>query len=214
MSNYFMTIIGVLSIFLGGLNAQVKIGDNHDTINPNAILELESTDRGLLLPRVALVGTTNTAPLDEHKQGMLVFNTASSGTGDTAVSPGMYYNNGTKWELLRNSTSNKNEQSVTVNLTTTYQTISGIEPNSIYHIKFTYDDGDVLTFTLTGGHQEGVGYYASLSSSNWPTSTASISINGDHETIEVRWNDSTGDFEIRTTTGSENNLNIDFQKTF
>lgn len=91
-----------ISILFGfmGLNAQVKIGDNHDTINPSAILELESTDRGLLLPRVALTATSNTSPLAEHKLGMIVFNTATASSGDTAVVPGLYYNSGSEWILL------------------------------------------------------------------------------------------------------------------
>lgn len=38
--------------------AQVKIGDNPTVINKAAILELESSSKGLLFPRVNLVNTT------------------------------------------------------------------------------------------------------------------------------------------------------------
>ncbi len=34
--------------------SQVKIGDNPGTIDPNSLLELESTAKGLLAPRVTL----------------------------------------------------------------------------------------------------------------------------------------------------------------
>lgn len=71
----------------------VKIGSNPATINTNSILELESTNQGLLLPRVALTGTANTAPLTAHVAGMTVYNTASAGN----VTPGFYFNDGTKW---------------------------------------------------------------------------------------------------------------------
>ncbi len=35
------------------LVAQVKIGDNPTSINANSVLEIESTNKGLLMPRVA-----------------------------------------------------------------------------------------------------------------------------------------------------------------
>jgi len=77
--------------------AQVKIGDNPTTINPNSILELESTSKGLLLPRLNLVATDNPAPTSAFVQGMFVYNLNTNGTGNTAVSPGIYYCDGTKW---------------------------------------------------------------------------------------------------------------------
>ncbi len=75
------------------LLAQLKVGNNPTIINPNAALEIESTTKGLLLPRLALTATTNFAPQSSFVQGMFVFNTAT--TGD--VTPGIYYCDGTKW---------------------------------------------------------------------------------------------------------------------
>lgn len=80
-----------------GAYAQVKIGDNPTSINPNSVLELESTHKGLLLPRLGLSATDNFSPLAAHVAGMIVYNTATSGMGNTAVSPGFYYNDGTQW---------------------------------------------------------------------------------------------------------------------
>jgi hypothetical protein len=77
--------------------AQVGIG----TTSPNndAILELSSSTKGLLLPRVALISTTSFAPLSAHTLGMSVFNTATAGD----VTPGTYYNDGTKWIRIEKS---------------------------------------------------------------------------------------------------------------
>jgi len=36
------------------LKAQVKIGDNPNTIDANSLLEMESTNKGFLPPRVAI----------------------------------------------------------------------------------------------------------------------------------------------------------------
>ncbi len=74
-------------------NAQVKVGDNPTTINSNSVLEMESTNKGMLLPRVLLSATTAFAPLTAHVEGMMVYNTATA----TDVTPGYYYNDGTKW---------------------------------------------------------------------------------------------------------------------
>ncbi len=73
------------------LNAQVGIGT--DSPNPDSDLTLASTDKGLLMNKVALTSTTSAAPLSAHVKGMFVYNTAT--TGD--VTEGIYYNDGAKW---------------------------------------------------------------------------------------------------------------------
>ena len=77
------------------VSAQIvqKYGDNNGTINSNSVLELESTNKGLLLPRIPLESTTLSNPLSAHVQGMTVYNTAT--TGD--VIEGIYINSGAKW---------------------------------------------------------------------------------------------------------------------
>ncbi len=88
-------IIIVLSLFLitGIAIGQVKIGANTTTLNPNSLFELESTTKGVLMPRLALTSTTAFAPMTAHVAGMTIYNTAT--TGD--VTPGLYYNDGTSW---------------------------------------------------------------------------------------------------------------------
>jgi hypothetical protein len=73
--------------------AQMKLGSNPTTTNADALLEMETTNKGLLLPRVALTSTTAFAPLTAHVAGMAVYNTATVGD----VTAGYYFNNGTKW---------------------------------------------------------------------------------------------------------------------
>ena len=61
--------------------------------NPAAGLDINFSTQGFLIPRVALTGTANAAPLAAHVAGMIVFNTATA----LDVTPGLYYNNGAKW---------------------------------------------------------------------------------------------------------------------
>lgn len=88
---------------------QQKVGDNPTMINRNAVLDVQSTNKGLLIPRLALRATDDFDPLTEHVAGMTVYNTATAGTGETAVSPGYYYNDGTKWVRLAIATDLKTE---------------------------------------------------------------------------------------------------------
>ncbi|MFY7884695.1 MAG: hypothetical protein ACOVOV_07630 [Dolichospermum sp.] len=74
-----------------------RVGVGTVAPNANAQLELNSTNKGLLLPRVALSATNNAAPLAAHVTGMVVYNTATASSGNTAVTPGLYINDGTKW---------------------------------------------------------------------------------------------------------------------
>jgi|GEM_PF-1388216 len=86
--------------------AQTKIGGAMGPANKDAYLQLgdaTGANKGLLMPRVILSSTTAASPLSAHVMGMYVYNTASAGTGSTAVSPGLYYNDGTKWVAVTSS---------------------------------------------------------------------------------------------------------------
>ena len=69
-----LLITGLLLFSASGI-AQVKIGDNVTNVDPNAVLEMESSSKGLLLPRMtgverdAIVNPTNS---------MLIFNTSEN----------------------------------------------------------------------------------------------------------------------------------------
>ena len=65
--------------------------------DPDAQLEISATNKGVLIPRIELAGTDSVAPLSSHVAGMIVYNTITAGSGSTAVVPGFYYNDGTKW---------------------------------------------------------------------------------------------------------------------
>ena len=96
-STMYSTVLVILMLMIfsysNKLFSQVKIGDNPKSINPDAMLEIESTDKGLLLPRIALLSTTNSAPLKNFTKGMVVYNTST----DHELTPGLYYSDGTKW---------------------------------------------------------------------------------------------------------------------
>jgi hypothetical protein len=71
----------------------VAINSTGSAPNSSAGLDVDFPDKGVLIPRVTLTGTTSFAPLSAHVAGMIVYNTATAGD----VFPGFYYDNGTKW---------------------------------------------------------------------------------------------------------------------
>lgn len=85
--------------------AQVGIG----TAAPNktAVLDLTSTSKGLLIPRVALTGINDTTTITNIAtvgvNGLMVYNTASAGTGTNAVGPGFYFWFSGGWQRLVNA---------------------------------------------------------------------------------------------------------------
>ena len=78
--------------------AQVGIGTTEP--DPDSALEVNSPDKAILITKVDLLATNLSTPLSNHVGGMIVYNTNLNGSGDTAVSPGIYYNNGIKWIKL------------------------------------------------------------------------------------------------------------------
>lgn len=85
-------IFVMLNIALNTATAQQGFGTA--TPNADAVIELSATNKGLLMPRVALSGTTVFFPQTAtHLAGMTVYNTANAGD----VTSGYYYNDGTKW---------------------------------------------------------------------------------------------------------------------
>lgn len=88
MKPLFLVVLFLLS---GKTFSQVGIGTT--TPDQSAMLEISSGDKGLLIPRLALVDPQLSAPLPAHVAGMMVYNT----NNNEKVKPGFYMNNGSAW---------------------------------------------------------------------------------------------------------------------
>ena len=89
----------LLSLF--NLHAQVGIGTT--TPHGSALLDIDDStgSKGLLIPRVALTATNLSAPVTPAPlTSLLVYNTATSGSGATRVTPGYYYWAGSRWYAM------------------------------------------------------------------------------------------------------------------
>ncbi|SDM95751.1 hypothetical protein SAMN05421813_13043 [Daejeonella rubra] len=106
----------IIAFSAGSSLAQIKIGTNGATIAPASLLELESANQGLLLPRMADTAAINAL---NPPNGMLIYLTK-------APAVGLYVRKVTGWEYLTGSLGgNGNFNSLTVAGTITAGNFSG-----------------------------------------------------------------------------------------
>jgi hypothetical protein len=118
--------------------AQVGI----NTTSPEAIFDIQATDKGVLIPRVALTATNSEVPIVNPDGGSLVestlvFNTATNGSGDEHVTPGYYYWNGNKWVRFNTDSEGKSK----------YYVALGTTNATVFPTSFTNMPEMTLTFT-------------------------------------------------------------------
>ncbi len=84
----------VVLLFTATTFAQ-NVGINSDGSAPDAsaMLDVKSSTKGFLAPRIALTGTTDVSTISSPVAGLLIYNT--SNTND--VTPGYYYYGGSSW---------------------------------------------------------------------------------------------------------------------
>jgi subtilisin-like proprotein convertase family protein len=82
--------------------AQVSISNPAEPPAPSAMLDVKSTNKGVLLPRVALSSAVDVSSIAAPATALIVYNTATAGTGTNAVTPGYYAWEGSRWNRLSN----------------------------------------------------------------------------------------------------------------
>ena len=70
------------------------------TANASSILDVSSTNKGVLIPRVALTGTTDVTTIASPATSLLIYNTVTVSN----VTPGYYYWNGSAWAKVVSGT--------------------------------------------------------------------------------------------------------------
>lgn len=96
-----MKKISLLVILLTGhfLSAQVGIGTEHPS--PSSQLDINATNRGVLIPQVALTGLSDMTTITAgNVNSLLVYNTST----DNSLSPGYYYWFEGEWKRLNTDT--------------------------------------------------------------------------------------------------------------
>lgn len=155
--------------------AQVGVG----TTTPNGALDVSSSTNGFVPPRVALTATNVAAPISNPNgggnpvAGTIVWNTnTSSPTPATAVAPGLYYWDGSRWVAFAGSPGGL-DWSLTGNSGTTVGT-NFIGTTDAQDLRFKTNGIDRMNISNTNGQIQS--YYAGA------TGSPAFSWNGDPNT--------------------------------
>ena len=89
MKNYILFLVLVFTASQTLFGQGVGVGTQ--TPHASAMLDITSSNKGLLIPRVALTSLNDAATIPSPAASLLIFNTATAGSGRFAVSPGYYY---------------------------------------------------------------------------------------------------------------------------
>ena len=157
----------MLNITVYAQTGGVVISNGAATADPSAMLDVISTEKGMLVPRVDIANLAATAPVTNPALSLLVYNT------NTTTGVGFYYWNGTAWASVGGAglptTPNAGDMvywngtawvtiAATVNEGATLQMISGVPtwtggtPPSLPVIGDFRDGGVVFYVDATGQH--------------------------------------------------------------
>lgn len=157
MKRFYLFALGIAAS--GTVHAQTKIKDGTASSaalpQSSAILELESTNKGFLAPRVTLSSNTDATTISSPATGLLVYNT---GTGGLTTAGYMFWN-GTEWRTLEG-------HSLAAAAVTALQCSAAVlSPASTNGVSYT----GTLTIPYTGGN--GGTYAAASVTANGLTAT-------------------------------------------
>ena len=105
-------------LFLITYSSFAQTGIGTTTPDASAKLDVSSTNKGFLPPRIALTALNSASPVTSPATGLLIFNTASAGTNPNQVTPGYYYWDGvnSKWVRLEDKADNLGNHIATDNI--------------------------------------------------------------------------------------------------
>jgi hypothetical protein len=106
------------------LTGKLAIGDISNLDN-SALLEVNASNKGVLLPRVNLASNTDQTTIPNPVQGMVVYNTSTPANG--SITPGLVYWEGTVWRKVVTEIPRVENTSVhRLNLANDATTVSGM----------------------------------------------------------------------------------------
>ncbi len=97
----YLSIMTVALMFMASANAGaqgVGINPTGNAPDPSAALDIDFTNKGMLVPRVSLISTGDVATVPSPVTSLLVYNTNASMAGGGGT--GFYYWDGTQWKAV------------------------------------------------------------------------------------------------------------------
>jgi hypothetical protein len=90
--------IACLLLLVSAVHSQVAVNNAGSAPHASAMLDVSSTNKGLLIPGVSLTNIASASPVTSPANGLLIWNTNSLVTGGSGI--GFYYWDGARWQSL------------------------------------------------------------------------------------------------------------------
>lgn len=203
----FLLYIGfILPVPIYGQN--VAINTTGNIPDESAMLDIVSSSKGLLLPRVSLVSTTDGVTVPNPATSVIVYNTNESITGTDADGVGYYYNAGTpaspNWVKLVGQGTRWDDLRVTLDKGSSSATLSYLSGSSGPQIWYFLNNGTLesMSFVVQLPHswKEGTTIYPHI---HWsPKSTTSGNLEWNLDYSWVNYNPVTPEVFPAITTSS------------
>ncbi len=145
-----LLVVSIGGLFFTSISAQVGIGTSSPS--SSAQLEVNSSSKGFLPPRIALTSITDNSTVASPVAGLLIYNTATAGTSPNNVTPGFYYHNGSNWQRIINSDKQTTKYTKLINnVSASATSVSGNTNVSNWTATYNASGGDVLILANFSG---------------------------------------------------------------
>lgn len=138
---YLVTLITIH--LLSFAYSQIGIGSN--VVDPSAALEVNSSNKGILVPSISLQSNIDIVTIAFPNIGLMIYNDTIAGTSPNQVYPGYYFYNGAKWEML------SFKKTDNVNFQTGNYTLTNSDVNSI----ILFNSANALNLTVPSSLEKG-----------------------------------------------------------
>ncbi|WP_299769114.1 hypothetical protein [uncultured Dokdonia sp.] len=91
-------LLSFLAFQTATIQAQVAIGTTQ--LDAGAIFQVDSNDKGVLIPRISLTSNTDVTTIENPAEGLTIYNIATVNNSTNSITPGLYYWNGVQWSRL------------------------------------------------------------------------------------------------------------------
>ena len=154
----------ILITLLLPLFMQAQVGINTTTPDASSMLDISSTNKGLLIPRVSIPNLNAAAPIISPATSLLVYNT----NGTTGV--GFYYWDGLKWTPFTGSTSHWTKVGNDIyNNNTANVGVETTSPSTKFHVENIGAPGSLLNQTF---ETNTISPFTTGGNGNWATQTS------------------------------------------
>lgn len=183
----------------------VGINSSGATPNSSAMLDVAAINKGLLIPRIALLNNTDATTIVTPATSLLIYNTATAGAAPNNITPGYYYNSGTTisplWQRLLTSINTTSNAWLT---TGNSGTINGTHfLGTTDNVPLNFRVNNIKAGTIASNGQTFLGYQAGIN--NTASSNTGIGSQALFNNTTGNYNVSIGVASLRSnTTGASN----------